>query len=95
MWLIICLTLVAVSLKSPISSTTLTVPTYIDWISDRVEPFDLNFPRTYHPKQFLFATGSPGFPEGVYKLCTNKDIHGTTIDMYLIGNVLQMAVSSQ
>ena len=65
MWLIICFTLVAVFLEPPMSSTTLTVPTPIDWISDRVEPFDLNCPRTYYPKQFLFATGSPGFPDTV------------------------------
>ena len=30
-----------------------------------MEPFDSNCPITYHPKQYLFAMSSPGFPDTV------------------------------
>ena len=45
------------------SSSTLTVPTSIELIAEGRSPcFKANVPMTYHPKQFLFAIGSPDFP---------------------------------
>ena len=45
------------------SSNTSTVPRSIELIAEgRSLCFEANVPMKYHPKQFLFAIGSPDFP---------------------------------
>ena len=46
------------------SSNTSTVSTPVESIAEGRSPcFEANVPMTYHTKQFLFAIGSPDFPQ--------------------------------